>query len=119
MTNDELLQELSFKLATGQLRAEEVSSRLGLPGAVRSQAQHNVAKTSIFTVTNILYVLGAAIVVIGVIIFVSQIWDDITSVGRIGVTLGLGLLMAAMGRCYSHKNRRKILVPFSTVSAAY
>lgn len=97
MTNDELLQELSIKLGTGELRAEEVSSRLGLSGVVTSQTQHTAAKTSIFTVTNILYVLGAAIVVIGVIIFVSQIWDDISSVGRIGVTLGFGLLMAAMG----------------------
>jgi hypothetical protein len=44
-----------------------------------------------------LYVLGAAIVLIGIVIFVSQIWDGIGSFGRISVTLGLGFLIAAIG----------------------
>jgi hypothetical protein len=44
-----------------------------------------------------LYFLGAAIVVVGIIIFVNQIWDDIGSVGRIVVTLGLGLFFTVLG----------------------
>ena len=47
--------------------------------------------------TKMLYVLGAAIVIIGIVIFVAQIWNDIGSFGRISVTLGLGLLIAAIG----------------------
>ncbi len=50
-----------------------------------------------FDVTKMLYVLGAAIVVIGIILFVAQVWDDIGAFGRISVTLGLGLLFAAIG----------------------
>ncbi|TSC69580.1 MAG: hypothetical protein G01um101470_1033, partial [Parcubacteria group bacterium Gr01-1014_70] len=42
-------------------------------------------------------VLGAAIAIIGIVIFVAQIWEDIGSAGRIAVTLGLGLLLAAIG----------------------
>ncbi len=44
-----------------------------------------------------LYILGATIVVVGIAFFIFQIWDDIGAVGRIAVTLGLGLLMTAMG----------------------
>ena len=47
--------------------------------------------------TKILYVLGAAIVVVGIVIFVAQVWDDIGSFSRIIITLGLGLLIAAIG----------------------
>jgi hypothetical protein len=36
-------------------------------------------------------------VVIGLIFFIYQIWADIGSVGRITVTLGLGLVLTAMG----------------------
>lgn len=50
-----------------------------------------------FSVTKMLYVLGAAIVVIGVGFFVAQIWDDIGAFGRVFVTLGLGLIFAAFG----------------------
>lgn len=44
-----------------------------------------------------LYVLGIAIVIIGIIIFISQIWYDLGSFGRIIITLGLGFLFAAIG----------------------
>lgn len=44
-----------------------------------------------------LYVLGAAIVIIGIVVFVAQIWEDMSSLGHIVVTLGLGLLFAAIG----------------------
>src|SRR3989344_947961 len=44
-----------------------------------------------------LYALGAAVVIIGIVIFVAQIWQDIGSFGRISVTLGLGFLISAIG----------------------
>jgi hypothetical protein len=50
-----------------------------------------------FSVTKLLYILGAAIVVIGILAFVSQIWNDIGSGGRITVTLGLGFIFTATG----------------------
>ncbi len=53
--------------------------------------------TSHFSTTKMLYILGGAIVLIGIIIFISQIWSNIGSAGRITVTLGLGLLMTVIG----------------------
>jgi hypothetical protein len=44
-----------------------------------------------------LYVLGAVVLVFGIVIFVAQIWNDISSLGRIVITLGLGLLITALG----------------------
>lgn len=76
MNKEELLQELSAKAPTPE-------------GSTRAPTN--------FSVTKMLYALGAAIVVIGIILFVSQLWDDIGSFGRILVTLGLGLLFAFIG----------------------
>jgi positive regulator of sigma E activity len=50
-----------------------------------------------FSVTRMLYVLGATIAIVGIVIFVSQIWQDIASSARIAITLGLGFLMAMIG----------------------
>jgi hypothetical protein len=47
-----------------------------------------------------LYIIGAAVAVIGIILFVTQIWPDIGSSLRIAITLGLGLLIAAMGSMF-------------------
>jgi hypothetical protein len=44
-----------------------------------------------------LYVLGGVIVSLGIVFFVSQIWDYIGSVERITITLGLGLLITGLG----------------------
>lgn len=50
-----------------------------------------------FDATKMLYFLGSAVVVIGIVLFVAQVWDDIGAFGRISVTLGLGILFAAIG----------------------
>lgn len=95
MNTEALLSELSAKMRTGEISRDQVLRRLGLP----SVAQGKVAKehATPFSVTKVLYVLGAAIVVIGIIIFVSQVWDDIGTFGRILVTLGLGFLLTGIG----------------------
>ncbi len=96
MNKAELLQELSAKIRAGEISREEVMRHL--PASPENKSHRGSPKTaSYFTVANMLYVLGAAIVVIGIIFFVSQVWDDIGSAGRIAVTLGLGLLFAGLG----------------------
>ena len=98
MNKEELLQELSIKIGTGEISREEVLSRFGFAPAVQSGVKtENLKESTPFSVTKMLYVLGAAIVVIGIVIFVSQLWDDIGSFGRIAVTLGLGFLITAIG----------------------
>lgn len=92
MNKEELLQELSAKVEAGEISRDEVMRRL------KVQPQNKEGTTgSHFSVTKMLYVLGGAIVVIGIVIFVSQIWDDIGAFGRISVTLGLGFVLTALG----------------------
>lgn len=97
MNKEELLQELSAKLSVGEIGREEVISLLNFAPARATNEAVKEESAAHFSVTKMLYVLGAAIVVIGVVIFVFQIWDDIGSLGRIAITLGLGLLLAAIG----------------------
>lgn len=99
MNKEELLQELSLKLNTGEISPEEITTRFNLISASQPSVAipEKANKFTPFSITKMLYVLGAAIVVIGVIIFVSQIWEDIGSFGRIVVTLGLGILTTAIG----------------------
>jgi len=99
MNKEELLQEISIKLNAGEITPEEITTRLNLITAYQPSVAipENPKKNTPFSITKILYVLGVAIVVIGIIIFVSQIWEDIGSFGRIVVTLGLGILTTAIG----------------------
>jgi hypothetical protein len=95
MNKDELLQELKAKVATREISQEEIARVLNL-GTVAPQTVGG-ENHSFFSATRILYFLGAAIVIVGILVFVSQIWSDIGSFGRITISLGLGLLMAALG----------------------
>lgn len=98
MNKEELLQELSLKISTGEISREEIATRFSFSPTTQTAIVTEDSKVSTpFSVTKMLYVLGAAIVVIGIVIFVSQIWDDIGSFGRIAVTLGLGFLITAIG----------------------
>jgi len=98
MNKEELLQELSVKISTGEISHEEIATRFSFASATqRVVGEENAKSSTPFSVTKMLYVLGAAIVVIGIVIFISQIWDDIGSFARILVTLGLGFLITAIG----------------------
>lgn len=98
MNKEELLQELSTKINTGEISRDEIFSRLNFAAPTAPLVSDEGTKRfSHFSVTKMLYVLGAAIVIIGIVIFVAQIWNDMGSLGRIVVTLGLGLLIAAIG----------------------
>lgn len=96
MNKEELFQELSNKINTGEINREELISRFNLAQAIPTSEVVQKESTH-FSVTKMLYVLGAAIVVIGIIIFTYQIWNDIGSLGRISITLGLGFIITAIG----------------------
>lgn len=97
MNKKELLQELFAKVSVGEISREEVMGRLNFAPTTERESEEGAKKFSHFSVTNMLYVLGAAIVIIGIVFFTAQIWGDIGSFGRISVTLGLGLLITAIG----------------------
>lgn len=91
MNNESLLRELKEKLATGELSREQLSAALAAPLPAGAPSAPSPV------LTRILYVLGAAIAVVGIVIFVGQVWKDLGSAGRILVTLGLGACLAAAG----------------------
>lgn len=98
MNKEELLNELSLKVNSGEVSREEVLSSLGGDSVI--QSEHKVGKSNLinlFSITKMLYALGAIIATVGVIFFVFQIWEDLGSFGRIIITLGLGLLMTVIG----------------------
>jgi len=98
MNKEELLQELSAKISIGEISREEVLSRFDFVETAITQTDNKATRRFLnFSMTKMLYVLGATVVVIGIIIFIVQIWGDIASLGRIAITLGFGLLMAAIG----------------------
>lgn len=90
MNNESLLSELKDKLATGELSREQLTAALDAPAAAAPSAPSPL-------VTRILYTLGATIAVVGMIIFVGQVWKDLGSVGHILVTFGLGVCLAVAG----------------------
>jgi len=96
MDKETLLQELSTKINNGEISHEEVISRFNIE-SIKQKDEKSIKKLLHFSITKMLYALGAVIVVVGIIIFIAQIWDDIGSFSRISITLGLGLLITAIG----------------------
>lgn len=111
MTKEELLQELSLKVNLGEISHDEVIGRLNFAVAGEKESEGGEKMLAHFSVTKMLYVLGAAIVIIGIIIFVAQVWEDIGTLGRILVTLGLGLLFAAIGSLLLNQKPEENLGP--------
>lgn len=97
MNKELLFQELANKISTGEISREEVTNRFGMVSVNQTQSVVSPKEEKHMSITKIMYVIGAAIVVIGILIFVGQIWEDIGSLGRITVTLGLGVLFAGIG----------------------
>ena len=98
MNKEELLQELTNKIRNGDISREEVVERINAPKATGAIQ---------VSTTNMLYILGAVAVVIGIVIFVGQIWKDIGSPGKIAVTFGLGLLFTLVGSILLKKNPKE------------
>lgn len=103
MNKEELFQELERGIIGGVITREEVASRFNLPQRVSIETETKSKESAGFSVNKTMYVLGAIIVVIGVVIFTYQIWEDLGSFARIMITLGLGLLLTAIGSFLSKK----------------
>lgn len=115
MDKEQLLQELSTKIAAGEISREDILSRLG-----------NTKQSMNISATKILYILGAAIVVLGIFFLIVQIWDEIGMAGHILTTFGLGLLLVAIGSSLLRQESREslgtvfhflggVLIPFGTM----
>ena len=124
MNNKELIDLLNQRILQGEISRDDVIS------ALKDEKGETGDNGWSFSITKVLYVLGAVIVILGLIIFVQELWDDIGSWGRVGVTLGLGLLMAMIGSGLMKKMPKEqlgtvfhliggILVPTGSLVALY
>ena len=89
MDNKTLLQELSGKIASGSISRGEVMDAIS-----GREEKKSMSHVSLMT---ILYFVGAVIVLIGIIFFIAQVWNDIGAFVRVSITLGLGLIMTMLG----------------------
>lgn len=104
MHKDDILQELLNMLATGEITRQEVVSALdsrGIDGRGVEEVGHK-KKHRHLSPTKILYGIGALIVILGIVFFVAQIWWNIGVLGRVAVTLGLGIMFAISGSLLIH-----------------
>ena len=99
MTKEELFKELLNKIVIGEISREELLTQLSsvIPSTTNTPVITAVKTPSSFSVTKFLYGLGAIIAIVGILLFVTQIWNDIGSMGRIIITLGLGTLLTIVG----------------------
>jgi hypothetical protein len=95
METNQLLAELVHKMQTGEITRDIILRELD--ATVTTTVSVPEVMTSRFTITKMLYAVGGVIALTGIVIFIAQIWADIGSFGRILVTLGLGLLVTALG----------------------
>ena len=98
MNKEEILNELSEKIDSGEISREEVVNRLKVNTHTDLETETKKTEKKLhFSITKILYALGAILVILGIVFFVAQIWEDINSFVRILITLGLGLFFALIG----------------------
>ncbi|MFM1896329.1 MAG: hypothetical protein RLZZ385_1403 [Pseudomonadota bacterium] len=98
MTNEELLAILKARLASGELNSAAVLELVGDSTTAPSGTEPSTpAARSGFSVTRLLYIVGGIFVTLGVLYLAAQIWGDLNTANRILITLGLGLVFAAMG----------------------
>lgn len=113
MTNEELLKELYLKAQSGEIKKEEITAVFeSFPPS--EQGGGSILTTDLtahLSLTKILYLIGASVVVIGISFFGVQIWDDLGALGRITITLGLGLIFAAFGSIFFINDPERWLGP--------
>jgi len=102
MNKEQLLQELSSKINSGEISQEEIINQFNIKSSIKRE---DGKKFLHFSVTKMLYVLGAVVVFVGIINFINQIWSDMGSWGRILITLGLGVILAAIGSILTIKKK--------------
>ncbi len=107
MTNEELLAELKEKLETGDLHPDSLRALLpkdlelipkeeGIEGSGSTQSGED-QPAPIFSLTRLLYVVGGIFITLGILYLVSQLWNDMSTLNRILISLGTGVVFAAVG----------------------
>ena len=101
MNKQELLQELSSRLASGDLTHSEVLEAIGA-----EQTESAISKSRVgATLSTILYYIGGGVVFLGMIFLIAQEWNHFGTGMKIFVTLGSGIAAFIMGVLFSGQER--------------
>lgn len=101
MNKQELLQELSSRVASGDLTRNEVLEALGAEQPESAIDKSRVAAA----LSTILYYIGGGVVFLGMIFLIAQEWDHFGTGMKIFVTLGSGIAAFIMGVLFSGQER--------------
>lgn len=86
MNKKELLNQLQKSINSGDVTKEEIINEL----SIHSKFDQSNTKDG-FQITKVLYILGGIVVVVGIILLISQVWGQLGSFGRVGITFGVGV----------------------------
>ncbi len=100
-----LFKNLINKIKQGEITKEEVINQIDNLSLQKPEPKKERKKIPL---NKLLYIIGGIIIVIGVILFVVQIWHDLGIIGRMMITLGFGVLMSALGSKLLIKKKESI-----------
>lgn len=89
MNKQELLSEIKSAIESGELSKAEIDNAIGRSAA--SADSSFVVPQNKLNIASVLYYIGAAIVLIGLVVLVVQSWSDFGTLARIVVSLGSGI----------------------------
>ncbi len=108
MDKTQLLALVQQKINEGVLTQEDMSALV-----YSSETKPQVHTKNI---TNIFYIIGAIIAVIGVVILLAQNWTDIGFVGRVLSTLGISIVSFVIGYVMTGSVNRVLSQVFFTIA---
>ena len=96
MNKQDLLSMLASYVKAGEISQEEIASVCNVTLPKKETAQNMVSsdvkeEKKQISATNILYVIGSVILLIGIGTLLFRFWDDLSGAIRIALTLGIGV----------------------------
>ncbi len=101
MDKQQIISFIQNQLAQGKISQQDLATLSGSPHNTLTEQtiSHPSAATSVASsehtsknLINVFYIIGAVIVLIGIVILLAQNWNDIGFIGRVGSTLGIALV---------------------------
>jgi hypothetical protein len=118
MDKQQLLNELKDKLASGELSQSELNSVVKATGGPVAEPEQLSKLGEHFTLQEIIFYIGGAVVFIGLAFLISQNWDAFNAVTRILITLGSAVAAYVMAFLfYNRPDTKKVAQPFFLLSA--
>lgn len=102
---EQILQDLMMSINTGIITKEDVVERLKISKIAKISVpeETQTKKNFSFSLNTIFYILGTVLIIFGIVIFANKIWDNISNIVKILLTLGSGILFAGLGTIFIKK----------------